>query len=136
MTSPLAMLIGAAVRCVKCGRAGECGCWVKCACGWMKERGEPACTRCSAVEWTKAGRSEYEGRIGGTTIRVYKDGIHWRSAVRLPGPLPEIDTNERCATAKASQFWAVVAAWRLGAKSPPPTPIALSPAPSSDTEGR
>jgi hypothetical protein len=125
MTSPLAMLIDTQARCVKCGKTMRegCFCWTPCSCGWTKARGADGCSRCLAVEWTKAGRSEYEGRADSATIRVYKDGIHWRSAVRLPGPAPEIDTEHRCATAKAAKVYALADAWRLG------------DAPS-DTEGR
>lgn len=39
------------LKCTKCGQPGNCGCWVRCSCGWSAEAGKPCTnpetTRCS-----------------------------------------------------------------------------------------
>jgi hypothetical protein len=72
-------MIDAVAVCGRCGktRRGGCACWVRCGCGWTKERGTPGCQRCIAVKVTRIGPSRYEALPGGSRVTTRKDGIHW-----------------------------------------------------------
>lgn len=80
--------IDAVATCVKCGRTkrGGCDCYVKCDCGWLKDRGTPGCQRCVAVERTKVGPGHFiahpSTKVGLSVVTVRKAGIHWRFTIK------------------------------------------------------
>ena len=53
---PIDKLITSSVRCTRCGAqgVGTCDCWVQCACGWTKGRGEE-CGNPNCSQHTKVG---------------------------------------------------------------------------------
>jgi hypothetical protein len=114
MTSPIEAMIDAVATCCRCGKTerGGCECWTPCACGWSKPRGDDGCSRCSAVAFVKAGRSEYEARIEDATVRTFKDGIHWRYAIRFRGDPRETVAEAQCGTNKGAQTYAKAEAFK------------------------
>jgi len=69
MMKPIDRLITSRVHCTRCGAqgVGTCDCWVQCACGWTKGRGEE-CGNPNCSQHTKvgAGRTAWDVKKHGT----------------------------------------------------------------------
>jgi hypothetical protein len=120
-------MVDAVARCVKCGaKPGACGCWIRCYCGWLKERGTGGCRRCSGVAFVRVAPSTYEAAVGGWRVRTEKIGIHWRYAVtNASGAV--VASQDGFGTNIGAKAIGTAGAFRLGAESPPPHVVARSP---------